>query len=162
MWKDIKDFEGYYQVSDSGEVKSLERFIVYPKGGLKYIPEKIMTPVKLKNGYLAITLCKEGIKNIFLIHRLVAETFLINDCGFTIVNHINENKEDNSVNNLEWCTQSHNAKHSSYKYSKKVKIGDIVYNSIIDASRQLRMADKTIRKYANLGNCYKGLTFKYI
>lgn len=96
IWKDIKEYEGLYQVSNLGKVKSLKR-------------NKIITP-KLIHSYFSVILYnKKNYKN-FRIHRLVAQAFIPNPNNYPQVNHIDGNKLNNSVNNLEWCTQSHNMK----------------------------------------------------
>lgn len=101
-WRDIKGYEGLYQVSNMGRVKSLPRKTpagIRGGGILKH---------DLCHGYLRITLCKNGKIKHFFIHRLVAEAFLDNPDNLPQVNHINEDKTDNRVENLEWCTQEYN------------------------------------------------------
>ena len=114
IWKDICGYENRYQISNLGNVKSLYRK-VKSSNGFKTIPEK---QLKLNNrnnsNYLTITLRKCGHKYNMSIHRLVAQTFIPNPNNFPVVNHIDGNKKNNCVSNLEWCTQSHNVK-ESYK-----------------------------------------------
>lgn len=97
IWKDIKGYEGLYQISSLGKVKSL-----------KFGKEKILKPRKNTFGYLESVLCKNGNSKSFKIHRLVAEAFIPNPNNLPCVNHKNENKILNTVENLEWCTYKYN------------------------------------------------------
>ena len=100
MWRDIKNYEGLYQVSDKGEVRSLN----YKKTG----KVQILKPAKNNCGYLLVTLSKNGKRKGFLIHRLVAEAFIPNPDNLSQVNHKDEIKTNNNYLNLEWCTASYN------------------------------------------------------
>ena len=100
VWKDIQGYEGLYQVSNLGNVKSLN----YNRTG----EERIITPVKSGRGYLCVSLYKNGIHKKFLIHRLIAQVFIENPENLPQVNHIDENKRNNRVENLEWCTNKYN------------------------------------------------------
>lgn len=102
QWKAIVGYEGIYEISDIGRVKSL-----------KYGKEKILKPGKLKNGYLHVILYKEGKKKIFKIHRLVAEAFIPNPLGLETVNHMDEVKTNNVASNLEWMSIKDNNNYGS-------------------------------------------------
>lgn len=104
IWKDIKSYEGLYQVSNLGRVRSLDKLDSW---GRK-VKGKILKPKKEKKGYLRVTLHKNGIPEYFKVHRLVAVNFINNTHNFPEVNHIDENKENNRVDNLEWCTTRYN------------------------------------------------------
>ena len=109
-WRDIAGYEGYYQVSSLGWVRSLERW-VQDKFGMKApyrIPPKILKPKRAQNGYLFVNLSKEGHAHPHRIHRMVAEAFIPNPDGLPEVNHKNEDKTDNRVENLEWCSVVYN------------------------------------------------------
>ena len=97
IWKDIKDYEGHYQVSNCGRVKSI-----------KFGKERILKPKKDKYGYLHVNLYKNNIKKTYKVHRLVAEAFIDNTDNLTEVNHRDENKLNNNVDNLEWCNSKYN------------------------------------------------------
>lgn len=113
-WEDIIGFEGLYQISDKGSVKSLERWVVgrWGEKGHRYNTEKILTIREDKGGYLFVGLRKAGQPQAFLkIHRLVAQHFLANPQNKPQVNHINGIKTDNRLENLEWATRSENQRH---------------------------------------------------
>lgn len=102
IWKDIKGYEGLYQVSNLGRVKSLGN------GNSNKSKLKIMkTPLNHK-GYPMIRLCKNSVSKGFLVHRLVAEAFIPNPNNLPQVNHIDEVKTNNRIDNLEWCTAEYN------------------------------------------------------
>ena len=107
VWKDIKDYEGLYQISNYGRIKSLERKTKY-----KYIKEKIKNLNSNRNGYLEVSLCKNGVKKPFMVHRLVAKHFLDSFDEKLDVNHIDCNKKNNNIKNLEMTTRSENIKHA--------------------------------------------------
>ncbi|HFK8175729.1 TPA: NUMOD3 domain-containing DNA-binding protein [Clostridium perfringens] len=108
VWKDIKGYEGMYQISNLGRVKALERI---DSRGLRR-KEKILKYNNTKNGYLEAVLCKNGKTKHITVHRLVAIHFIENINNLPIVNHIDGNKQNNKVDNLEWCTYSYNVKHA--------------------------------------------------
>ena len=112
VWKDIEDYEGYYQISNLGRIKSLERTIEHAKCGIKKVKERIMSNTTMNNGYEEVILSKYGKKQIMLVHRLVASTFIINTENKSQVNHINGIKTDNRVENLEWVSATENTTHS--------------------------------------------------
>ena len=107
-WKDIKGYEGFYQVSDLGRVKSLERDVYCQNGIVRHIEEKILVPNLNNKGYQYVGLSKNGKRKGMLVHRLVALAFIPNLENKSQINHKNEIKNDNVVENLEWCTASYN------------------------------------------------------
>lgn len=111
IWKDIIGFEGMYQISSWGRVKSMPKQHPCVQGGFYMTKERILIPRKHSNGYLNVQLCKSGKRRNYYIHRLVATAFLRNDNPkeYTDVNHMNEDKTDNHVTNLEWCSNIYNA-----------------------------------------------------
>lgn len=132
IWKDIKDFEGVYQVSNLGNVKSVGRYISAGVGAnhqYQYINEKIL---RLNGGgkYVQVVLSKDGKTYGRLVHRLVAQAFIPNPNNLPCVNHKDENPKNNCVNNLEWCT---------YKYNNE-------YNGRVDKCRHKISATLTGRK----------------
>lgn len=110
IWKDIKGYEGLYQVSNLGRVKSLPRVVNH--GNYVY---KRRGRIKLSfnsKGYDFIKLHKDTHRKVYLVHRLVAEAFIPNPNNFAVVNHKDGVKTNNFVDNLEWCTASDNTKHA--------------------------------------------------
>lgn len=108
LWKDIKNYEGLYQVSNMGRIKSLKRIIKYKNGRNQVYNSKILKPLSYKDKYLKIVLYKNKIGKTFAIHRLVAQAFIPNPYNYPVINHKDENKHNNKVDNLEWCTVKYN------------------------------------------------------
>ena len=126
IWKDIKDYEGLYQISNFGRVKSLKRK-VKNKNGYRIVEEKILKNLINDMGYYTVNLRKDNQNNIKLIHRLIAENYISNKNNYPIINHIDGNKLNNNIDNLEWCTYSHNIKEAfklglnKYTYKENFK-----------------------------------------
>lgn len=113
IWKDIKGFEGIYQVSNYGRVKSLPRFVNNHSENKKigfHSKEKILRPSKKR--YAVVVLSKKGKLYSFCVHRLVAEVFIPNPDNLSQVDHLDGDKLNNNVNNLEWVTPKENVNRS--------------------------------------------------
>ena len=169
IFKDIFGYENLYQISNFGRVKSLKRENVFYCGLRKEylkrsVKEKILNYSKSNRGYLQVCLTKNGKSKTFLVHRLVAKTFIENVYNKSQVNHIDGNKENNSVNNLEWCTSSENNKHAFVlglnkprnirKVNQYDKNGNFIkqWNCITDFFRKNNINLKS----SNITNCCKG------
>ena len=126
-WKEVPGYRGIYEISNFGRVKSLERTIVYPpskfypNGRTRVLKEKILTPCVDKKGYQFVQLFTNGNFRSKRVHRLVAEVFIPNIHNFEQVNHKDENKKNNCVDNLEWCTLIYNVNYGTGKYRKTLK-----------------------------------------
>ena len=139
-WKDVVGYEGLYEVSNKGNVYSVERMdaLGREQGGL------VLKPKYNNRGYLMVSLYKNGKLKNRTVHRIVAEAFIPNPKGFLEINHKDENKSNNEIFNLEWCTREHNVKYgtSIERISKKVRAvnigtGEVVtFNSTQEAGRK--------------------------
>lgn len=140
VYKDIEGFEGLYEISNLGNVKSL----VNNKGVAR---EKILKPFISGNGHLQVRLCKNKTSKLLYVHRLVAQAFLPNQHNLPCINHIDENKQNNVVSNLEWCTHKYNINYGTcikrvakalskkvYQYSKEGEL-IAVWKSTIECGR---------------------------
>ena len=153
----IKDYEDTYAVSNLGRVKNI-------KTG------KILKQWKKDTGYMCIGLTKNGKTKTYLVHRLVLETFKANPNNKPQVNHINEDKTDNRLNNLEWATPAENANHGTRnkRMADKLSISvycitnNTVYPSAHEAARQLNLHSGSITKCCNgKRKSTGGYQFKY-
>ena len=110
-WRDVAGYEGLYQVSDQGRVKSLARTDSWGRT----VKERILKPNVVGGGYLGVVLYAGGKTRMFFVHRLVCQAFHENPDNKPQVNHINEDKTDNRACNLEWCTCKQNINHGTAK-----------------------------------------------
>lgn len=126
VWKDIKGYEGLYQVSNLGRIKSLPR-----KRTIK--TERILSPKFNKGGYLEVALCKNSKYKMCRVHRLVASAFIQNPENKREVNHIDGNKLNNKADNLEWVTPSENIRHA-FK-TGLIQLSELQKNRLGDLNR---------------------------
>ena len=104
IWQDIPNYEGLYQASNTGKIRS-----VHYRGSNTV---KTLCPRKERHGYLSVYLCKNGKKNVKKIHYLIAATFIPNPNEYKEINHKDENPANNNVENLEWCDDTYNKRYS--------------------------------------------------
>lgn len=156
IWKEMPDYEGLYLISNKGRVKSCSR-TKNSGGRFEYLSkEKILKPSISKDGYLVVYLCKDGKKKSHALHRLVAIAFIPNNGKLSDVNHKDENKLNNAVENLEWCSKEYNTKYGTrtQRTSKRVqqftKDGAYLqtFNSVQEASRMLGIGSSNIHNSA--------------
>lgn len=152
IWKEISGYDGLYEVSDTGLVRSL-----------KFGKTRILKPRKHRDGYLFVRLCKDGKVRQMLVHRLVALAFIPNPQNLDTVNHKNEDKHNNNISNLEWMTLTDNQNYGTRNKriaearSKQVqqldkKTGELLatFPSIQEAERQTGIAG------SNICSCCRG------
>ena len=123
-WKPVSGYENFYEISNTGNVKSIGRYIVLKNGKTRYVSERILRP-KSTGGYLFVALSKEGVRKDYYLHRLVAEMFLYKSPFRNYVNHKDGNPSNNVVSNLEWVTHSENVQHAYNKGLYRVKGGNM-------------------------------------
>ena len=128
-WKSIPGYEGLYEISSYGRVKSLEISYVRKNGVMDHKPEIILKPKNNGKGYSVVCLYKNKKHKYCLIHRLVAQTFIPNPDNLPMINHKDEDKTNNSVDNLEWCTAKYN---SNYKDVQKRRSQRMKENGIYE------------------------------
>lgn len=121
IWKDINGYEGYYQVSNLGRIKSLDRIITRCDGVKQFKKGGIKTPKNSTDGYNLITLSKNGKGKTQGIHIIVAKHFIPNPNNLPEVNHKDFNRKNNCANNLEWCTHQDNISYSSKQGRYKIR-----------------------------------------
>ena len=170
-WRDVVGYEGGYQVSSMGRVKSLERKDRFGR----IVKERTLKPGVKGSGYLFVKLCAGGKTRMFYVHRLVCQSFHENPGNKPQVNHINEDKTDNRACNLEWCTRIENCNHGTAKERSAKKrskpIGQFsldgkpikVWQSTMEAERQTGFSHEYICQSAN--GKYKqayGFIWKYV
>jgi len=168
MWKEILGYEGYYEVSSKGEVRSLDREVCVKVGDsivIRKLKGKLMklTEGVLQNGapgYMVVNLRKEGVSNVVPVHVLVAKSFLNNPTNLPLVNHIDGDKHNNNISNLEWASYSENNSHAlrtGLRSPKQCTINQYTisgvllktYSSVIDASQSVGISREAISHCIN-------------
>ena len=173
-----KDISGYigYEVDSSGYVVSKER-MVFPKNGSKpyKIRERILKPSIIGKGYMCVCLRRDGQSYHLYIHRLVAESFIPNPDGYAVVNHIDGNKLNNSVDNLEWCSYAENNQHAYdmglHKRGEKHYLSKLSKEDVIKIKHLYFIDEVSIPDICKIFDCVhrasihdilKGKTWKHI
>lgn len=159
IWKDIQGYEGEYQVSTFGNVRSLDRISEYVDGRVYTYDGKLLKKrYSSKLGYEIVTISKNSkIKHLY-VHRLVAEAFIDNPMNYKFINHKDENKRNNHISNLEWCTPKYNMVYSDiFKKSRKKVIQYTRNNDYICTFDSIAEAEKaTGIQNQNISKCCKG------
>lgn len=173
IWKDIEGFEGLYQVSNFGMVRSVDHYVTQPNPHNRK-PQQVLRPGKLitfsigSSGYYQAPLSKGNRKyKTMMIHRIVAKTFVPNPDNLEIVNHKDENKLNNRADNLEWCTTKYNAHYG--KNTKRTKVqqldmdGNLIqeFPSARDAAKALESGHRSITESCRKDIPFKGFRWKF-
>ena len=147
IWKDIKGYEGIYKISNYGKVKRL--------AGKWSVNERMRKTSKDKDGYEQVVLNKNGKPTTFKIHKLVAINFLENPNNYICVNHKDEDKSNNYVDNLEWCSVAYNNSYGSRKYLNCKKVICINTGEIFSSTREAE--EKTGINHAGISRNCRGI-----
>lgn len=151
-WRQVPGFEGYYEVSDLGDVRSLGRWVASPNGGTRFHEGRVLRPGKLRNGYRNVVFRVAGEAKTLYVHRLVALAFL-GLCPHDMqVNHINGERNDNRVCNLEYVTPKQNVRHSVETTRHRDAVGNPLW-------RQSTLTPETVRRMRAL-RAHNGMTYK--
>ena len=141
IWKDIEGYEGLYQVSNLGRVKTLRRTFLNGRT----TQEKILKLQLDRYGYKIVELSKSGKSKKFKVHRLVAIAFIPNDNDYKEINHINEIKSDNRVTNLEWCTRWYNVHYgknaNGTNYGKRGRRKSNSYKALLQYTMDMELVN---------------------
>jgi hypothetical protein len=127
VWKDVKDYEGMYQISNFGRVKSLERIVKNGVNSNRLIKERILKNHISKTGYFVTDLKDKNYRKTFKIHILISKHFIKNHKNLPIINHIDGNKLNNNIYNLEWVSQRENCCHKELKNNNSSKYIGVCY-----------------------------------
>ena len=169
IWKEVPNYEGYYKISENGDVMSVDRTITRKDGRTTKLKSKELKPYFTSDGYKRVALTKNGKAKHILVHRLVSMTFHgvpDNHAGLE-VNHIDENKENNHYSNLEWCSHLKNMRHSPWINDRINKANSVsviaikpdgeklYYNSIKGMAQELNIKIPTAHDYVRNGHILK-------
>jgi hypothetical protein len=146
IWKDINGYEGMYQISNLGRVKSLARIVERQNNHDLFVRERILTNGTYLNGYKYARLHRGGQTKNELIHRLVASAFIENKENLPFVNHKDETKDNNVINNLEWCTREYNMNYGTCRARIKKNVDLIKRGNAIKKPIKQLDADGNIIK----------------
>jgi len=148
--RDVAGYEGLYLVTDDGEVMSCNHEVFNGRGF--YVRKGRVLKQGTRDGYPCVVLFKDGKGKTFSVHRLVAKAFIDNPDGLPEVNHIDEDRTNNNVDNLEWCTKQYNIEYSKAKrVSQHTPDGEKIaeYKSVVIASDQTGISRTNIENVLN-------------
>lgn len=174
VWKAVPGYDGYYEVSNTGQVRSVEHYVNTLKGSRRLIKPSIKKQRDVGHGYKSVSFCVNGESKTKLVHRLVAQTFIPNPNNLPQVNHIDGDIGNNNVSNLEWVTDDENKLHSSIQNGgtqrpkRKVNVVEIstgkvfVFEGLREAERKMNLDHKSALNVIK-GRCKhtKGYSISY-
>lgn len=146
MFKAVKGYEGFYEVSRLGQVRSVDRTVELRNGGTRKFKGKELKPLMHRDGYAQVMLQKNGVVKMMTVHRLVAENFLPNPDNLPEIHHINHIRNDNRVENLKWVTKAEQYDdHFRAAQGTKLRVVghgiDKIYNSAREVERELGVSN---------------------
>ena len=173
IWKDYKDYEGLYQASNLGRLRSLDRWVKSKSGSVRLCKGKILKLCTDKYGYLKVSLYKNNKVKTYYVHRLVAEAFIPNPENLPEVNHKDENKLNNNAENLEWCDREYNCNFGTRNEKVAKKCSKPVVQYTLDGQfvrewESIRECDRNGFNHGAVAVCcqgkrktHKGFIWKY-
>jgi hypothetical protein len=124
VWKAVQGYEGIYEVSSAGNVRSKDRMVKLSDARVRCLKGRLLSPKKNGNGYVFVSLSKDGVAETHYIHRLVAQAFIPNEENKSYVNHLDGAPRNNQIDNLEWVTHAENVQHAYDTGLNKNKAGN--------------------------------------
>lgn len=169
VWKDIEGYEGRYQVSNLGNIKTLDRIVQESNGRRVHRKEKLLVKHIMYKGYERVKLYKtKDEKNTIFVHKLVASSFVLNPNNYTEINHIDGNKINNADSNLEWCSRSHNVRETyrlglrnpnTYKGAGN-KSSKLTEQDVLNIRQEYSISKVPIKQLAQKYNtCYSNINY---
>lgn len=138
VWLDVVGYEGLYQCSSTGRVRSLDRIVYVEKGnGFNKRLKGSIRKIHDRSGYKTVALFKEGKKESHYVHRLVAEAFVPNPNNHPMVNHKDESRDNNEAENLEWCTHQYNLNYGTSSKRKNKKLSTPVVGIHVESGKKI-------------------------
>lgn len=162
IWKDILGYEGIYQVSNLGRIRSVDRVVLYSSGKKVFMRGNNLKLRYNNSGYLYVVLSKNQTKSFFLVHRLVANAFISNISNKSEIDHINAVRDDNRVCNLRWVTKIENRNNIHTKIANKEanKLANRSVGLLEKKVVQMDLEETTIRVFNSLHSIEKELGYK--
>ena len=161
-WRPVVGYEGLYEVSDWGNVRSTDKTVIDKNGRKICLKGMILKQTIRGDKRCSVTLSKNGIEKQRKVHRLVGEAFIDNNCNLPQINHIDENPSNNNVSNLEWCDSKYNNTYNDRhikigeQFEKKVEMYDLEDNYITTFDSLTKAAKCVKTTKGNIGNCCNG------
>lgn len=169
VWKPIKGYEGRYEASNLGNIRSLDRMIKSKGEGKRFLRGRVLKKLIVRNGYEHVALCKDGRTKRVSVHRVIASTFLKRRPEDEVVNHINGIKTDNRVSNLEWCTYKQNIRHAIdtglivFDGRHVVRSDGVEFRSVTEAARAIKAPHANVEAQLQGKRSHvHGYTFRYV
>ena len=167
IWKDIDGYEGYYQVSNMGRVRSVDRVVEHPTNGARVLNGKLRKLKLHRSGYHHLGLTKDGETKYRLVHRLAAQAFIPNPESKPQVNHIDGVKTNNNVSNLEWATHKENTVHAVENKLIKTKLNkeDVIAIRLLYSKGKHKLRDISSLfnvHYSTISEIVNGVSWKHI